>query len=114
MKRFFKTAVVILTMLLGVALCPVAHADHVYEAAAIISIAVGSGGEVYIRWDSNFPDPGPCGENNHWVMIPSNAPDTMKSLAISLYFSDKSAEVRTSGCNGAYEVVSQLYSPSGG
>jgi hypothetical protein len=112
MKRVSKTAIVILTTLFGVALSSIALAG-IYNAGAITSIAVGSGGEVYIRWDG-LPDPGPCGENNHWVMIPSNAPDTMKSLALSLYFSGKSAQIRTDGCNGAYELVTQLYSPKGG
>jgi hypothetical protein len=112
MKRSSKTAIVILTTLFMVTLPSIAHAG-VYDAAAITSIAVGSGGEVYLRW-AGLPDPGPCGENNHWVMIPSNALDAMKSLAISLYFSGKSAQIRTSGCSGTYELVTQLYSPAGG
>lgn len=113
MNRFSKTALVILTALLVVILSSIAHAG-IYDATAITSIAVGSGGELYIRW-TGLPDPGPCGgENYHWVMIPSNAPDVMKSLALSLYFSGKSAQIRTAGCNGAYELVTQLYSPAGG
>jgi hypothetical protein len=46
-------------------------------------------------------------------MIPSNAPEAMKSLAISLYFNAKPARVDTGGCVGAYESVTALYSPGG-
>jgi hypothetical protein len=103
-----------------------AHAV-VYNASKIIAVSVGSHGEVYIRWDP-LPDPGPCGgENNHWVVIPSTASDTIKSLALSLYFSGKAARIDTAAvqgtppaaqpagaCTGAYENVTFLYSPSGG
>lgn len=112
MSKFPKTGVLILTTAFVVALSSIAHAG-VYDAGAITSIAVGSGGEMYIRWDG-LPNPGLCGDNNNWVMIPSSAPDTMKSLALSLYFSGKSAQIRTEGCSGAYELVVQLYSPKGG
>ena len=114
MQRFSKTTIVILTTLFVFALSLNALAGNTYEAAAITSISIGSAGEMYIRWEG-LPDPGPCGgENYHWVMIPANATDVMKSLALSLYFSGKSAEIRTSGCNGVYELVTQLYSPKGG
>jgi hypothetical protein len=83
-----------------------------YNASSITAVAVGSGGEVYIRW-VGLPNPGPCGNNNGWVMIPSNAPEAMKSLAISLYFNAKPARVDTGGCVGAYESVTALYSPGG-
>jgi hypothetical protein len=116
MKRFSKTAIVILTTLFVIALSSIAHAG-VYNAAAITSIGVGSSGEVYIRWEG-LPDPAPpesgcSGENNHWVVIPSDASDALKSLALSLYFSGKPARIDTSGCRGAYETVITLYSPGG-
>jgi hypothetical protein len=99
----------------------------IYNASKIIAISIGSHGEVYIRWDG-LPDPGPCGgENYHWVEIPATASDTLKSLALSLYFSGKSARIDTAAiqgtppasqpagaCTGAYENVTFLYSPSGG
>jgi hypothetical protein len=44
-------------------------------------------------------------------MIPSNAPEAMKSLAISLYYDGKPARIDTAGCVGAYERVTALYSP---
>jgi hypothetical protein len=97
-----------------------------YNAPKITAISVGSHGEVYIRWDG-LPDPGPCGgENNHWVVIPAAASDTIKSLALSLYFSGKAARIDTGAtqgtppaqqpagaCTGADENVTALYSPSG-
>jgi len=99
----------------------------IYNAPKITAIAAGAHGEVYIRWDQ-IPDPGPCGgENNHWVIIPAAATDTIKSLALSLYFSGKSARIDTAAiqgtapkkqpagaCTGPYENVTFLYSPSGG
>jgi len=98
----------------------------VYNAPKIITISVRSNGEVYIRWDT-VPDPGACGgENNHWVVIPAAASDTLKSMALSLYFSGKPARVDTAAvagtppaqqpagaCTGAYENVTFLYSPGG-
>jgi len=56
-----------------------------YHASSITGIAVGSGGEVYIRW-VGLPKSGLRGDNNSWVMVPAAAPEAMKSLAISLYF----------------------------
>ncbi len=113
MKRFSKTAIVLLTTLFVVTSSSIAHADNIYDAAALTAIAVGPGADIYIRFDGLL-DPGPCGENNHWVMIPSTASDVMRSLVLSLYFSGKSTQIRTSGCNGSYEVVYQIYSPKGG
>ena len=86
----------------------------VYNAAALTSISVSAGGEVFIRFDG-IPDPGPCGgENNHWVVIPSAANEALKALAISLYFSSRPVRVDTSGCTGSDENVTTIYSPSGG
>ncbi len=115
-----------LAFLLVAVQAELAHAVT-YNASKIIAIAVGSHGEVYIRWDG-LPDPGPCGgENNHWVVIPATASDTLKSLALSVYFSGKAARIDTAAiqgtappqqppgaCTGAYENVTVLYSPSGG
>jgi hypothetical protein len=82
-----------------------------YQAPAITAIAGGASGEVYIRFDG-LPNPGPCGPNNGWVMVPSSN-DVMKSLALSLYFNPKPVRVDTSSCTGAYETVNGLYSPGG-
>ena len=111
MKRFSKTAIVLLTTFFVVALSSTVYAAT-YDAPAIISIAVGSGGEVYIRWEG-LPNPGPCGIDNGWVVIPSGANETLKALALSLYFSGKRARVDTSGCTGTYESVVIIYSPTG-
>jgi hypothetical protein len=112
MRRFSKTVIVVLTFLFMVALSSIAHAAQ-YVASAITSIAVGSAGEVYIRW-AELPNPGPCpGNNNGWVVIPSTANEALKALALSLYFSGKPARIDTSGCSGVYEIVVILYSPSG-
>jgi|SRR5215831_11316865 len=82
-----------------------------YQAPAITAIAAGSTGEVYIRF-ANLPNPGPCGVNNDWVVIPASN-DAMKSLALSLYFNAKPVRIDTSSCTGSYETVNVLYSPSG-
>jgi len=111
MQRFSKTAMVVLPFLFLVAFSSTVHAA-VYDAPGIIAIAVGSGGEVYIRW-AGLPNPGPCGSDNNWVVIPSTANETLKALALSLYFSGKRARVDTSGCSGAYENVTIIYSPTG-
>jgi hypothetical protein len=117
---------VLLALLLVAVQAEFAEAS-IYNVPKIIAVAVGSHGEVYIRWEG-LPDPGPCGgENNHWVVIPAAASDTMKSLALSLYFSGKAARIDTTAiqgtpprqqppdaCTGAYENVTLLYSPSGG
>jgi hypothetical protein len=112
MKRFSKIISVVVTVLLVVASSPIAHAGE-YNATAITYIAVFSDGEMFIRWAGDaLPDPGPCGgENYHWAMIPATASDAMKSLALSIYFSGKPAQIRTSGCHGSDELVIQLYSP---
>ena len=96
-----KSAPVILTVVLPAA---------VYTAASITAIAAGSSGELYIRW-AGLPNPGLCGSNNGWVMIPPNAPQAMKSLAVSLYYNGKPVRIDTAGCVGAYERVTALYSP---
>jgi hypothetical protein len=112
MKRFSKTIMWILTLLFIVVLSSIAQAAQ-YNASGITAIAAGSGGEVYIRW-VGLPNPGPCsGNNNNWVVIPAAANETLKALALSLYFSSKPAMIETSGCSGAYENVNTLYSPGG-
>jgi hypothetical protein len=125
MKRL-SYGVLVLILLLEVVQNKPADAVE-YNASKIIAISVGSHGEVYIRWDG-LPDPGPCGgENYHWVVIPGTASDTIKSLALSLYFSGKATRIDTAAvqgtppppqpagaCTGADENVTQLYSPSGG
>jgi len=112
MKRYSKTVIMILAFLLMMAFPSITYAAQ-YMASAITYIAVGSAGEVYIRW-AELPNPGPCPGNNYgWVMIPSTANETLKALALSLFFSGKQARIDTSGCSGAYEVVVTLYSPSG-
>jgi len=119
-------AIAILTFF-GTALSTGAVHAVVYNTSKIISIDVNTLGEVYVRWDG-LPDPGPCGgENYHWVVIPAGASDTLKSLALSLYFSGKSARIDTAAventpaaqqptgaCAGPYENVTSVYSPSGG
>jgi hypothetical protein len=112
MKRFSKAVPAIVILLLGLVSPPIAHAGT-YKATAITNIAVYSGGELYIRWAGDtLPDPGPCGgENYHWVVIPATASDTLKSFALSIYFSGKPAQIQTAGCSGPYELVIQLYSP---
>jgi hypothetical protein len=111
MKSFAQTGIVVLTSLFIVAFSSTVHAAE-YDAPGIIAIAVGTGGEVYIRW-VGLPNPGPCGNNNGWVVIPGATNETLKALALSLYFSGKRARVDTSGCSGAYENVTIIYSPSG-
>jgi hypothetical protein len=114
MTKLPKTAVVIFTLLFVITLSSTAHAA-VYTAPAITNIAVATGGEVYIRFAGLPNNPSPCGGNNNgWVMIPSTASDVMKSLALSIYFSGKPVRIETSGCNGAYELVTGLYSPDSG
>jgi hypothetical protein len=123
MKRRLQR-IAFLALLLAAVPAEFSHAV-VYNTPKIIAIAVGSHGEVYIRWDG-LPDPGSCGgENNHWVVIPAAASETIKSLALSLYFSGKAARIDTAAiqgtppasqpagaCSGAYENVTTLYSPS--
>ena len=82
-----------------------------YKADSVTAIGVGSRGEVYLRFDG-LPNPGPCGNNNDWVIIPTSASEAMKSLAISLYFTPRPISLTTNGCVGAYESVTLLYSPS--
>jgi hypothetical protein len=97
---------------LMIALSSIASAA-IYEVPGITHIAVGSAGEVYIKW-AESPRPGPCGgENYGWVVIPPTANEALKALALSIYFSGKPARIDTSGCSGTYEIVVTLYSPSG-
>jgi hypothetical protein len=86
----------------------------VYEPqpSEITHISVGAGGEVFIKWNGS-PSPGPCGENFGWVVIPPEASEAIKALALSIYFSGKPVRIDTSGCRGTVEVVGTLYSPSG-
>lgn len=109
MRKFFTAASVAIAFC-GVALSPAVNAAT-YGAPAITSIAVGGSGEVYIRF-TNLPNPGACGSNNDWVTIPA-ANETMKALAMSLYFNARPIQVETAGCNGPYETVTGLYSPGG-
>ena len=83
-----------------------------YIASAITAVAAGSRGELYMRW-SGLPNPGLCGINNEWVVIPSDAPASMKTLAVSLCNSGKPARIDTVGCIDGYERVAMLYSPEG-
>jgi hypothetical protein len=113
MKKCSTPTLGMIILLCIVAFPSIVHAAT-YNASGIIAIAVGAGGEVYIRW-TGLPNPGPCGgNNNYWVVIPAPANETLKALALSLYFSGKPARIDTSGCSGAYENVVTLYSPAGG
>src|SRR5712691_13421672 len=98
MKKCSTTVMVVLILSFIGALPSIAHAAT-YNASGIIAIAVGSGGEVYIRW-AGLPNPGPCGVNNNWVMILPTGNETLKALVLSLYFSGKPALIATSGCSG--------------
>ena len=112
MNRYFRATAGIYVLIL-IVLLPVPLQAAMYNASSgVTAIAAGASGEVYIRW-TGLPNPGPCGPNNGWVMIPSNANEAIKSLAISLYFSGKPASIDTSGCVGAYESVRTIYSPGG-
>jgi hypothetical protein len=114
-----KTAIVVLSLVMMLASSSTIDAA-VYNPPRIIAISVGAGGEVYMRFEGLPNNPSPCppphggGNNNNWVMIPAAANETLKALALSLYFSGKPARIDTSGCTGAYENVIAVYSPSGG
>lgn len=109
MKKYITLAMLIVS--LAVALPAVVKASTYSAASGITAIAAGPGGELYIRFEG-APNPGPCGQNFGWVVIPSTAEAT-KSLAQSLYFNRSAVRVVTSGCSGAYESVAYLYSPEG-
>jgi hypothetical protein len=83
-----------------------------HAATGITSIATMPGGETYIRF-TGIPNPGPCGNNNGWVVITPSSNAALKSLAESLYFNRKPVRVDTLGCFGSYEKVVALYSPGG-
>ena len=114
-----KTVIIVLSWILMLASSARIDAA-VYNPPRIIAISVGAGGEVYMRFEGLPNNPSPCppphggGNNNNWVMIPAAANETLKALALSLYFSGKPARTDTSGCSGAYENVIAVYSPSGG
>lgn len=85
-----------------------------YAISEITHIYSNDDGSMGIKW-AGSPRPSlTCGgENYGWAYIPSTAPNSMKSLAISIHIANKPATVVTSGCNGAYEIVKTLYTPSG-
>jgi hypothetical protein len=117
MKRSSKLAIVVLALLCMVALPLIDHAyaDAIYNIPAIKAISTYAEGEVYIRWEG-LPNPGPCGNNNNWVVIPSTANEALKALALSVYFSGRPAQIHTAGCSGfdnRYESVKAIYSPEG-
>jgi hypothetical protein len=113
MKKYAVCAAAILTSSCVVTLARVAHAE-IYESKTLSNIGVNSDGSVFIKWEGS-PTPSPsCGGSNFgWVKIPSTANEAIKSLALSIYFSGKIARIDTSGCDGPYEVVVTLYSPTG-
>jgi hypothetical protein len=111
MKKLSQARIGVLPLVFLVPLSSIAYATT-YQASNITGISAYSDGTIYIRWPG-LPNPGSCGANNNWVMIPASANDTLKSLARSLYFSGKPVRIDTSGCNGNYEVVTGLYSPTG-
>src|SRR5262249_40246506 len=104
----------LLTLVCVVALSRIGHAE-IYEGKTLSHIGINSDGSIFIKWEGS-PTPSPScggGSNFGWVKIPAAANEAIKSLALSIYFSGKMARIDTSGCDGAYEVVVSLYSPTG-
>ena len=113
MNRPFSITLGVATLSLVIALPTLLKAAAVYNAPnGITAVATMPGGEVYIRF-AGLPNPGPCGINNGWVVIPPAANPAVKSLAESLYFNRRAIRVDTAGCLGTYERVIALYSPGG-
>lgn len=83
-----------------------------YSPPRLTHVVANSDGTVFIKWTGS-PTPGPCGANSGWVKILPSANEALKSLAFSMYFSGVPARVDTSGCDGTYEVVGALYTPTG-
>jgi hypothetical protein len=115
MKRIPQASIIVLASFCTFATPSVLYARTSYPGTGIASIGVGQAGEMYIRLQ-NFTFPQMCpaaggNTNNNWVQIPATN-DAMKSLALSLYFSGKSTLIVTDICNGPYETVIELYSPS--
>jgi hypothetical protein len=111
MKLIFTRALAIVTFITVASLSSAAGAAQ-YDATRITNIVTNADGTMFIKWTGS-PRPGSCGENFGWVKIRSTAHEAMKALALSIYFSGVPARIDTSGCDGAYEIVTALYTPSG-
>ena len=110
MKRSFFSTLGILTLAVMVVL-PTMLSAAIYQAPlGITGIMASPGGDVYVRF-TGLPNPSTtCGGNNWgWVVIPSTATASLKSLAEELYFNRRQVRVDTSGCSGPYEKVIALY-----
>jgi hypothetical protein len=84
-----------------------------YEFARITHIYTQENGVMLIKWTGS-PSPGPCGgTNNGWVEIAAAAAREMKAMALAIYAAGLPARIETSGCIGARERVTSIYSPSG-
>jgi hypothetical protein len=117
MNKSAKAGIAALVLLSVPSLSPVAHAGS-YSATRLTHIAMNSDGTTFVKWDGSPGSPGsstpnPCGENFGWVKILPASNEAMKALALSIYFSGDMARIDTSGCDGTYEIVVSLYTPSG-
>ena len=114
MKNRFHITLGVIALSFVAALPKLLDAATYNAPAGITAIAAGSSGELYIRF-ANLPNPGLCGQNNGWVVIPPTGSAYMKSLAETLYFSGRAVRVDTDngGCWNTYERVVALYSPHG-
>jgi len=98
--------------LLVINIFSIVHAGS-YTISKLTHIHTSASGKVSIKWQ-NSPNPGPCGGTNHgWVAIEPTADNALKSFVYTLYISAKPAVVTTSGCVGAQEIVTGIYSPGG-
>jgi hypothetical protein len=111
MKLFSKPALAAFAVVTIASVSSVVRAAQ-YSATRITHIATNADGTMFLKWEGS-PRPGPCGENFGWVKIRPTAHETLKALALSIYFSGAPARIDTSGCDGTYEIVTSLYTPSG-
>ncbi|MFH0340833.1 MAG: hypothetical protein ACHBNF_01635 [Chromatiales bacterium] len=116
MKKFYKTAIAVLTLLGMISLSSIVHGQPPYTTARLTHISMNSDGTVFIKW-AGSPRPSPAcsggGDNFGWVKIQPTANEAIKALALSIHFSGTPARIDTSGCDGPYEIVTSLYTPSG-
>ena len=120
MKKGSQTVIMVVVILpVILAFASIAHARDEYEVPAITRIAVEAAEEhtpdegnwMLISWEG-APRPGPCGgENYGWVLIQPRNNETLKALALSMYFSGKPAHITTSGCRGSFSIVIKLGAP---